>query len=320
MRFERLKALAGNRKTWMVLSTILAAGVVAAGLLIGTRVPIVPGLDVPGGADKPVKGKLVLCVIEENMAKPPERLKVYRLEFPYKSKRDFEELAGKFGMSGVAEETEYPSGGTLITILDGDLELHCEPDDGKFNFVVKSKYESGSTPDNPHPTPPELPPEEELGEIAIQRMKEVGLLPPEVIVTGTGGNRVQSEKDGVPYDYWRYRIVYLSRKLDGYRVVGPGMEQRVYLWTGGELIAVFSSYREPVPVGEYRAKSIEEATAEAEEGKGAMNLHADVEDPLVNTVEILYYADPATPENKILQPVYCFSGPETCIYVPAIKQ
>ncbi|MBU4240663.1 MAG: hypothetical protein KKE43_04095, partial [Actinobacteria bacterium] len=78
--------------------------------------------------------------------------------------------------------------------------------------------------------------------------------------------------------------------------------------------------RNVVPDGEYDSKSVEEAIKDAQSGKGTMNLYSDIENPEVTRVELIYYADPAEMENKYLIPAYSLTGPDTCIYVPAIKQ
>lgn len=106
----------------------------------------------------------------------------------------------------------------------------------------------------------------------------------------------------------------------GCDIVGPGMATRVTIGEGGEMLEVSSSMNDMVPMGSFPVKTLEEATRDAQQGTGSMNLHPEVVDPVVTEVGIVYYADPATESNKVLQPVYVFRGPDTCIYVPATEK
>lgn len=323
MRFERLKALAGNRKTWMALITILAAGVVAAGLLIGHRAPGIPGLDVPGGADKPVKGKLSLNVKEENLPEIPDEMLVYKFDKIAKNEEQIKELAAKFGLTGELKKDfakrEDPAGlkkHDHYYVKEGEIgtgrHMQYFINTGNYLYIHEAKY--GHENHN-------LPTTDECRSIALETLENLGLLPDDAFVAGTGGILTSTGPQGEPGRvYFDHRDVMISRRAGGYPIAGPGMEIVVSLGTNGELVGIDSMMRELVPYKGYKVKSVEQAVKDAEKGSGTMNLHPEVEDPEVTKVEIIYYADPAKPENKYLQPVYCFTGPETCIYVPAIKQ
>lgn len=277
----------------------------------------IPPLDAPPeAAGKPVRGKLVIEIPKEKMPKAPEKVNVYRFEPIADSEREIEEFAARFGIPEITREVGKSDGGVFYIGSVGDrietsLSFFYGVSDGHLNYQDHAKLRKEN---------PNLPSDDEIEGIALRTLERLGLLPDEAYVSGTGGLEEATFRDGQPVKYWRYRNVVVSRKVDGFYIIGPGMEVKVSLGTDGELVKLDSMMRELVPFREYPAKSLEEAIVDAQKGRETMNLYPEVVNPVVKKAEILYYADPAKPENKYLQPVYALTGPETCIYVPAIKQ
>jgi len=303
----------------MLLVAVAAAAVVLALAFIPGGSSEIPPLDAPGEcANKPVQGKLTINVEDEDLPQTPEKMTVYCLEPIVKTEEEIQELAAKFGVTDIERShkeissKEYDSyQGMKGDKIESCLAFGYDLTDGSFNFQNHAKYGKEN---------PDLPTKDESRGIALETLENLGLLPDEAYVSGTGGQERETIRDGEWVKFFLHRDVIISRKLDGCYIIGPGMRIKVSLGTNGELIGLDSTVRNPVPYKEYKTKSAEDALRDAQNGKKTMNLHPEVEDPEVTKVEILYYADPAKPENKYLQPVYCFTGPQTCIYVPAIKQ
>ncbi|MCG2794337.1 MAG: hypothetical protein L6427_00395 [Actinomycetia bacterium] len=302
----------------LIAAVATVAVVLAMAFLLGGSPGILP-LDAPGEcANKPVQGKLILNVEDEDLPQTPEKMTVYCLEPIVKTEEEIHELAAKFGITDIErshkeiDSREYDSyQGMKGDRIETCLAFGYDVIDENFNFENHAKYGREN---------PNLPTKDESRGIALDTLESLGLLPDEAYVSGTGGEQTETIRDGEWVKFFDHRNVIISRKLDGHYVIGPGMRIKVSLGTNGELIGLDSTMRNPVPHKEFKTKSIEDAIRDAKKGKNTMNLHPEVKDPEVTKVEILFYADPAKPENKYLQPVYCLTGPETCIYVPAIKQ
>ncbi|MBU1671061.1 MAG: hypothetical protein KKF41_04155 [Actinobacteria bacterium] len=284
----------------------------------------VPPLDAPPeAANKPVKGSLLLTAKEAPQV--PEVLTVYRLEQIAKNRKEIEELAKEFDLVQPIKLDELGAGSRSSGVeheefdnyyaREGDPNIgrifHYYFRTGNYEFWIGSKYGEEN---------PDLPTVEEAGALAMHALEERGLLPDEAFVSTIGGPQAETIIDDQYRKFLLQRDVEISREVDGRTIVGPGMRIMVSLGTDGELIGVDSTMRNLVPYKKFEVKSLEEAIEDAEKGNDTMNLHPDVENPEVSRVELIYYADPSKTTNQFLQPVYCLSGPETCIYVPAIKQ
>ena len=296
---------------YVLLVIFIAAGIGIGLFFLVSRVSRVTiSLDAPAeAANKPVEGKIKIDLGTMENLRVPEKVSVYEYKGVASSFEEIEEIARKLGVSDKLKPDSNIE--DLYSASNGMISFDYHSDDPSYIWRDKAKYGMEN---------PDLPTKEESRVIATRVLRELGLLPDEAYVCATGGVEEETERDGENVKFFLYRDVIFSRKLDGYYVIGPGMRIKVSLGTNGELIGLDSTIRNLVPYKEYETKSIEDALRDAQRGKNTMNLHPEVEDPEVTKVEILYYADPASPENKFLQPVYCFSGPETCIYVPAIKQ
>ncbi|MFH1149267.1 MAG: hypothetical protein V1748_02205 [Actinomycetota bacterium] len=276
----------------------------------------------PEAANKPVKGRLVLTA--KDIPQAPYRLTVYRFEQIADGAAEIQMLARKFGINHEIQRDEIKLKGSFqyedydsYYAIEGDQNFgrifHYYYNNGNYQFWIGSKYGQEN---------PDLPSVEESGRIAMSTLEELGLLPHEAYVSMIGGPQRETlhHDDGQVTKIRLQRDVEISRKADGRPIVGPGMRIMVSLGTDGELIGVDSTMRNLVPYKKFEVKSLKEAIEDAEKGNNTMNLHPDVENPEVSRVELIYYADPSKTTNQFLQPVYCLSGPETCIYVPAIKQ
>ena len=315
-----MNKLSGNKKIVILIASIVAvaiAAIVVVVIVVGESGGAVPSLDVPAeAANKPVKGELKVEVEKENLPEVPEKLNVYKLEQIAKNRKEIQELAGKFGITeelklrkfGDGKPDDYDS----YAIRQGDLGFKYFIHTGMIDFKNRSKYGQEN---------PDIPSKDECIPIATEHLKRLGLLPEEAYISGTGGGQIrEAERDGKPVAFYLHRTITFSRKIDGREIKGPGMFIDVSLGTAGELVGILSTMRNVVPDREYESKSVEEAIKDAQRGKGTMNLYSDIENPEVTRVELIYYADPAEKENKYLIPVYSLTGPDTCIYVPAIKQ
>lgn len=321
-----------TKKTIWGLSALLLCLVVGATvtvLLVFNReepkkvvVPVrqakIPNIMVSSATQGPVNGKLILDIKPGQYPTVPEKMRTYNLKFPPDSTEKMQEMASRFGLTGqlqvyekpVHENDALPIDSIDYYIAENGLHFHCYPRDGHWEFYSDNHGIEKAGP---------VPSAEEAEQIAVEKLSELGLLPPEYIITGVGGLYEETERDGKTIGFYTDREVTFSRKIDGYQARCTGFELRISLGENGEVTKLASSLRDPVPAGEYAMKSVEEAIDDAQNGRGTMNLHVDVKDPYVTSIQIIYYTDPAGGGSPFMQPVFLLSGPETCIYVPAIK-
>ncbi len=265
----------------------------------------------PAYRNKPVKGKIVLRVDEESMPILPKTVNVYRLRFPLTTVPKMEECARKFGIDTSMQFYVQITGSKKYFAVKDELRFDCDPPCQEYRFRDKAFEGLAKVTYS----------DQEIAGIALEKLFALGLLPEDGgQVTKVGGERVWRTEDGQEVSYYVSRRATVSRTLDGGIVIGPGMELTATFGEGGKLVELHSTMREPVIAGKYPVKSVEEAVRDAQEGKGTMNLHPEVQNPVVSLVKLIYYADPANDTNDILQPVYMLSGPDTCIYIPAVRQ
>lgn len=304
----------------------VTVGIVACVLLVSAVVILfiftplgrseIPPLDSPEEcANKPVKGKLVLNVEETELPEISEKITVYEYEPLLKDEKEIQEFAARLGITAELEfydkDKEYDNL-DVYSVRQGDLGISYYSNTGEILFRNHALHGREL---------PGIPSKEESKAFALQVINELGLFPDGCNIVGTGGEiRIRGNDDGSQTSTYIDRDVAFSPKLDGIKIIGRGMELRVTIGTMGEFTGLTGPLRNIKPYKEYKVKSIDEAARDAQDGNNTMNLYSDVKDPEVTEVKLLYYADPAEPENKYLQPVYALTGPDTCIYVPAIKQ
>lgn len=242
-------------------------------------------------------------------------MSVYRLIFELDTVEEAEAMVKKIGVTEPLVSRRLQNGSRIFTAMQGNMTFMCRPDDGQW-YWVNDDVMSLSSPTN-------LPPDEETcKQIAVKEVERLGINKPEDIsITLLGGDAITfGAPGGVQQTYMKNRQIALSRKLDGYVVIGPSMRTTVYVCgMNGQIGGVDSTMRKAVKAGSYQTKTEKEAIEDAKAGRGTINLHAEVKNPTVNKIVLMYYADPAKPENEYIQPVYCLTGPNLCIYVPAIK-
>lgn len=261
-------------------------------------------------SNKSVSGRMIIDVPKSEMQEIPSSLELYEMKPLLHTTEGARSLAKKLGISsdvikdGNTNKDQYD-----YSLRDGERGLSYNSRTGEFAFHDFEYFGNKNVG---------LPSESESVEIAEANLKDLGLMPLEAYVVSTGGIEEQQDVKGVISKYLIQREVQFSTRASNYKVVGPGMTILVALGTNGKLIGIISTMKKLVEYKKYSVKTLDEAKRDAEKGKGTMNLHPEVKNPKVTKIELLYYADPKR-NSRYLQPVYCYSGPDTCIYVPALK-
>lgn len=257
--------------------------------------------------NKPIHGKINNVI--KDTAGIPKTMNVYECSFPLDTPEKVKEMAARFGLNG---EVEVMSGSSpsFYRVRQGEQLFVADLEMERFY------YSDQSVGKIPPPTPPVIPTEEEAKEMARRDLERLGLMPPDAFVAGIGGESAGNKDYTAPSSI----EVIFSRRLDGYEVHGPGMAIRVEYGDGKKLKSVRSSMRDLKLVGSYKVISVDEALKRAEAGKETINLYSNVKNPTVTSVIVLYYADNVSSNNhyKYLKPMYGFTGPDACIYVPMI--
>lgn len=254
-------------------------------------------------ANLPVQGELNVNIDPADISKLPESINVYEFVPFISSEEDFRAIADRFGMRG---DLEAP----MISIQDGNKLLYYTIGEDSITY-----RDTGLEKDPM--TPPTVPSDAECQKIAWKLAEKYGLLVPGAEIIEAGGSTGGLAGDKA---YIIKRSLVIGRSLDGYRVRGPGMQIFISIGDRGRLVYLSNNLRDLKLYGTYRLKPLEQALDEAKRGAGTMNLQAESVNPTVTKLEIVYYAETAEREQRLLQPVYAFMGDDCCIYVPAFGE
>lgn len=248
---------------------------------------------------------------------------VYKVEKPVVTTDSVREIGRKLGFEGGAG---YIDGDTKIAMLDEGAEevrqLSVWVNSGAVEYAIV--YPDKLYP----PEPPNLPSEEEAGQIAIDFLAQSGLLPPDSTVGGgyeievvTGGTYAIEEEvpeEGVEEggetepevveEYVTHLLVRFHRQIDGFPVTGPGNQLGVRIGDEGEVITVLKVWREVTPYNEVVIKTPEQAYQELKSGAGYYYVPLDCEKVVVEQIYLAYWMEPLDQHQEYVVPVYEFKG------------
>jgi len=257
---------------------------------------------------------------------------VYKAEDPVVTTDSVREIGRKLGFEGGAG---YIDGETKIAMLDEGAEevrqLSVWVDSGAVEYAIVF-------PDKLYPPePPNLPSEEEAGQIAIDFLAQSGLLPPdstvdggyeiEVVTGGTYGIEEEVPEEGVEKEmpeegveeggetgpevveeYVTHLLVRFHRQIDGFPVTGPGNQLGVRIGDEGEVITILKVWREVTPYDEVVIKTPEQAYQELKSGAGSYYVPLDCEKVVVEQIYLAYWMEPLDEHQEYVVPVYEFKG------------
>jgi hypothetical protein len=257
---------------------------------------------------------------------------VYKVENPVVTTDSVREIGRKLGFEGSAG---YIDGDTKIAMLDEGAEevrqLSVWVNSGAVEYAIV--YPDKLYP----PEPPNLPSEEEAGQIAIDFLAQSGLLPPdstvgggyeiEVVTGGTYAIEEEAPQEGVEEEmpeegveeggetepevveeYVTHLLVRFHRQIDGFPVTGPGNQLGVRIGDGGEVITILKVWREVTPYNEVVIKTPEQAYQELKSGAGSYDAPLDCEKVVVEQVYLAYWMEPLDEHQEYVVPVYEFKG------------
>jgi len=257
---------------------------------------------------------------------------VYRVENPVVTTDSVREIGGKLGFEGSAG---YIDRDTKIAMLDERVEevrqLSVWVNSGAVEYAIV--YPDKLYP----PEPPNLPSEEEAGQIAIDFLAQSGLLPPdategdgyeiEVVTGGTYAVEEEAPQEGVEEEmpeegveeggeikpevveeYVTHLLVRFHRQIDGFPVIGSGNKFGVRIGDEGEVITILKVWREVTPYNEVVINTPEQAYQEMKSGAGSYYAPLDCEKVVVEEVYLAYWMEPLDQHQDYVVPVYEFKG------------
>lgn len=257
---------------------------------------------------------------------------VYKVENPAVTTDSVREIGGKLGFEGSAG---YIDGDTKIAMLDEGAEevrqLSVWVNSGAVEYAIVY-------PDKLYPPErPNLPSEEEAGQIAIDFLAQSGLLPSdategagcevEVVTGGTYAVEEEAPQEGVEEEmpeesveeggetkpevaeeYVAHLLVRFNRQIDGFPVTGPGNQLGVRIGDEGEVITILKVWREVTPYNEVVIKTPEQAYQELKSGASSYDAPLDCEKVVVEQVYLTYWMEPLDEHQEYVAPVYEFKG------------
>jgi len=248
---------------------------------------------------------------------------VYKVENPVVTTDSVREIGRKLGFEGSAG---YIDRDTKIAMLDEGAEevrqLSVWVNSGAVEYAIV--YPDKLYP----PEPPNLPSEEEAGQIAIDFLAQSGLLPPdstvggscevEVVTGGTYAIEEEAPQEGVEEggetepevveEYVAHLLVRFHRQIDGFPVTGAGNQLGVRIGDEGEVITILKVWREVTPYNEVVVKIPEQAYQELKSGAGSYDVPLDCEKVVVEQVYLAYWMEPLDQHQEYVVPVYEFKG------------
>jgi hypothetical protein len=248
---------------------------------------------------------------------------VYKVENPVVTTDSVREIGRKLGFEDGAG---YIDGETKIAMLDEGAEevkqLSVWVNSGAVEYEIV--YPDKLYP----PEPPNLPSEEEAGQIAIDFLAQSGLLPAnategdgcevEVVTGGTYAVEEEVPEEGVEEggetepevveEYVAHLLVRFHRQIDGFPVTGPGNQLGVRIGDEGEVITVLKVWREVTPYNEVVIKTPEQAYQDLKSGAGSYDACLDCEKVVVEQVNLAYWMEPLDQHQEYVVPVYEFKG------------
>ena len=254
---------------------------------------------------------------------PNNTMMVYKVKKPVVTTDSVREIGRKLGFEGSAG---YIDRETKIAMLDEGAEevrqlpVWVNPGAVEYAIVYPDKLYP--------PEPPNLPSEEEAGQIAIDFLAQSGLLPADATVGGgyeievvTGGTYAVEEEipeevleEGgeiepeVVEEYVTHLLVRFHRQIDGFPVIGSGNKFGVRIGDGGEVITVLKVWREITPYKEVVINTPEQAYQELRSGAGSYYAPMDCEEVVVERVYLAYWMEPLDQYQEYVVPVYEFKG------------
>jgi len=248
---------------------------------------------------------------------------VYKVENPVVTTDSVREIGRKLGFEGGAG---YIDRDTKIAMLDEGAEevrqLSVWVNSGAVEYAIV--YPDKLYP----PEPPNLPSEEEAGQIAIDFLAQSGLLPPdstvggscevEVVTGGTYAIEEEAPQEGVEEggetepevveEYVAHLLVRFHRQIDGFPVTGAGNQLGVRIGDEGEVITILKVWREVTPYNEVVIKIPDQAYQELKSGAGSYDVPLDCEKVVVEQVYSAYWMEPLDQHQEYVVPVYEFKG------------
>jgi hypothetical protein len=248
---------------------------------------------------------------------------VYKVENPVVTTDSVWEIGRKLGFEGSAG---YIDGGIKIAMLDEGAEevrqLSVWVNSGAVEYAIVH-------PDKLYPPePPNLPSEEEAGQIAIDFLTQSGLLPTdatigggyeiEVVTGGTYAIEEEAPQEGVEEggetepevveEYVAHLLVRFHRQIDGFPVTGSGNKFGVRIGDEGEVITILKVWREVTPYNEVVINTPEQAYQELKSGAGSYDVPLDCEKVVVEQIYLAYWMEPLDEHQEYVVPVYEFKG------------
>jgi hypothetical protein len=257
---------------------------------------------------------------------------VYKVENPVVTTDSVREMGRKLGFEG---DAGYIDGETKIAMLDEGAEevrqVSVWVNSGAVEYAIVY-------PDKLYPPErPNLPSEEEAGQIAIDFLARSGLLPAdategggcevEVVTGGTYGIEREVPEEGVEEEmpeegmedggetgpevveeYVAHLLVRFHRQIDGFSVTGPGNQLGVRIGDEGEVVTILKVWREVTPYNEVVIKTPEQAYQELKSGAGSYDVPLDCEKVVVEQVYLAYWMEPLDQHQENVVPVYEFKG------------
>jgi hypothetical protein len=234
---------------------------------------------------------------EFEMATPlpdfPDKVTVYRIEYPEVTAEYAREQAAKFNVSG-----EIREGDDAFYVTDDltgdDVEVFKT---GAIRYFVQSESFMEMLVNEEA----ELPSEDEAKRAAIDYLEERDLLPLEVkeyirVGVGATGNK--------PLHF----LVSFRYKIGDFQVEGPGYRYNVRIGDGGKAGGVFIFYPEVEPYAEVTLKTPHQALDDLAAGINSYWMDCRGDRAILDQVSLRYYLLPVIEKQEYVLPVYVFEG------------
>jgi len=218
----------------------------------------------------------------------PVKLMAYKVVNTVIDKVSVENEAKKFGVLGIAKETPE------FVLVKGDKgDLVVDKDTGSKNWITR-EYETRTT------LIQNLLPDAEYVRLATEFLKQKNEYSDNYIFKGINTYKVDGQVSMVEVNF--------GKDLNGHSWDGVGPKKTVIFGDNGQVIGMFSVWREVEPLAEYPIMKPSEALLKIKEGK-AMNFVSELNtDGTVEQVDIIYHNDPAGYNQKFVVPHYKFKG------------
>jgi hypothetical protein len=303
-----------SRKALLTGFAVVALGIIAAGvglICLQQAAPGTPIIDIPSIPN--IIGSSGPYILAAPFPDVNDSYPVYRTVLPDNSTEEKRRIGDLFGVSGDMKKPERTDG-----------RVYYYTNSGAFQYIIPAKaypYATNRQPD--------IPSDEEARVIAMDYLKEHGLLSGDIHATGVSVGSSFVDRSAAPggAEYILTKLVIFVEEIEGLPVQNAGIG--VAIGENSEVVAVSNSLREfdPKPIRDVKIITPKQAYQRLSAGDLMIQpLPEDYDKLVVTNISLGYWMATQTEPQNYIVPVYVFScnamwdskSEEVFRYVPAV--